>query len=100
MVVRLFSGVHATARLPARLGWREFLESRGHDRIQLLVLAPVGHHLVSVRAHKFALQTMEVRRLVLTGTYTWRKKKTTLIRPGYKSQPYYGDHVLKEEFNF
>lgn len=65
VIVRLLAGVHATARLAARLRRRELLEARGHDRVQLLVLAPVRHHLVGVRAHELALQTVEVRRLVL-----------------------------------
>lgn len=68
VVVGLFAGVHATAGLAARLCRRELLEARGHDRVQFLVLAPVRHHFVGVRAHELALQTMEMRRLVLAGT--------------------------------
>jgi len=55
VVVRLLARVHAPARLAARLRRRELLEARGHDRVQLLVLASVRHHLVGVRAHELAL---------------------------------------------
>jgi len=68
VVVRLLARVHATAGLAARLRRSELLEARGHDGVELLVLAPVSHHLVGVRAHELALQTVEVRRLVLAGT--------------------------------
>lgn len=68
VVMRLFSGVHATARLTAGLGRCELLETRGHDRVQFLVLAPVRHHFVGVRAHELALQTVKMRRFVLSGT--------------------------------
>lgn len=69
MVMRLFSGMHATTRLTACLRWCELLETRGHDRIQFLVLTSVRHHFVGVRAYELALETMEMRRFVLTGAY-------------------------------
>lgn len=68
VVVRLLARVHATAWLTAGLRRRELLEARGHDGVELLVLASVSHHLVGVRAHELALETVEVRRLVLAGT--------------------------------
>jgi len=77
VVVGLFARVHATARLAARLGGRELLEARGHDRVQFLMLAPVRHHLVGVRAHELALETVEVRRLVLAGACDETQNKKT-----------------------
>lgn len=80
VIVRLFARVHATARLSASLCGRELLEARGHDRVQLLVLPPVRHHFVGVRAHELALETVEVRRLVLAGTCAqMRRPKLVLI---------------------
>lgn len=37
-----------------------FFEAGGHDGVQLLVLASVGHHFVGIRAIVVAFQTMEV----------------------------------------
>jgi len=68
VVVRLLARVHATAGLAARLRRGELLEPGGHDRVEFLVLAPVRHHFVGVGAHELALETVEVRRLVLAGT--------------------------------
>lgn len=87
VVVRLFARVHATARLAARLGRRELLETRGHDGVQFLVLAPVRHHLVGVRAHELALQTVEMRRFVLTSACEIEgKKKRKLIDKPIKTR--------------
>ena len=43
-----------------KLRGRVFFKARGHDGVQLLVLASVGHHFVSIRAIVVAFQTMEV----------------------------------------
>jgi len=64
VVVGLFVRVGAVVDT-AGLRRREFLESRRQDRIRLLVLPPVGHHLVGVGAHELAFEAVEVRRLVL-----------------------------------
>jgi len=37
-----------------------FFKAGGHDGVQLLVLASVGHHFVGIRAIVVAFQTMEV----------------------------------------
>ena len=44
------------------------LEARGQDGVQLLVLPPVRHHLVGVRAVVVALQAVEVARALLICT--------------------------------
>jgi len=82
VVVCLLAGVHATTGLATRLRRSELLEARGHDGVELLVLAPVSHHFVGVGAHELALETVEVRRLVLAGTCVRRaveKNKTNVI---------------------
>jgi len=43
-----------------KLRGRVFFKARGHDGVQLLVLASVGHHFVGIRAIVVAFQTMEV----------------------------------------
>lgn len=64
VVVRLLVGVRA--RIDATvLRRREFLEPGGQDRVGLLVLATVGHHLVRVRANKVAFEAMKMRGFVL-----------------------------------
>lgn len=68
VVVCLLVGVRAAVDA-AVLRRRELLESGGQDRVGFLVLPPVGHHFVRVRAHKVALETVEVRRFILHRTY-------------------------------
>jgi hypothetical protein len=77
VVVRLLARVHATAGLAARLRRGELLEPGGHDRVEFLVLAPVRHHFVGVGAHELALETVEVRRLVLAGTCVRKTGRVT-----------------------
>lgn len=68
VVVRLLVGVRA--RIDATvLRRREFLEPGGEDRVGLLVLATVGHHLVRVRANKVAFEAMKMRGFVLYCAY-------------------------------
>ena len=67
MVVGLLAVV-AAARGGAVLGGGELLEARGQDGVQLLVLPPVRHHLVGVRAVVVALQAVEVARTLLICT--------------------------------
>lgn len=43
-----------------KLRGRVFFKARGHDGVQLLVLASVGHHFVGICAIVVAFQTMEV----------------------------------------
>ena len=43
-----------------KLRGRVFFKARGHDGVQLLVLASVGYHFVGIRAIVVAFQTMEV----------------------------------------
>ena len=50
------------------LGGGVLLEAGGHDAVELLVLAPVGHHLVRVRAVVVALQAVEMARALLVST--------------------------------
>lgn len=64
VVVRLLAAVLAVLH-PAVLAGRELLEPGRLDRVELLVLPPVRHHLVGVGAHEVALETVEVGRLVL-----------------------------------
>lgn len=64
VVVRLLLVVGAAVDV-AVLRRGELLKAGGHDRVQFLVLPPVGDHLVRVGAHKLALEAMEVRRLIL-----------------------------------
>ena len=59
VVVGLLAVVAATAD-QAELGRGVLLESGGVDRVQLLVLASVGHDLVRVGAVVVALQAMKV----------------------------------------
>lgn len=66
VVVRLLAGMDALA-LCAALGRGELLEASGHDGVKLLMLASVRDYLVGVRADKVALETVEVRRFVLSG---------------------------------
>ena len=67
MVVGLLAVV-AAARGGAVLRGGELLEARGQDGVQLLVLPPVRHHLVGVRAVVVALQAVEVARALLICT--------------------------------
>ena len=67
MVVGLLAVV-AAARGGAVLRGGELLEARGQDGVQLLVLPPVRHHLVGVRAVVVALQAVEVARTLLICT--------------------------------
>ena len=60
VVVGLFSVVNAGGHA-AVLGRRVLLEPSSHDRVHLLMLLPVGHHLVGVGAVVVALQAVEVR---------------------------------------
>ena len=64
VVVRLLAVVRAP-RHRAELRRRELLEAGGHDRVELLVLPPVRHHLVGVRAVVVALEAVEMRRALL-----------------------------------
>lgn len=64
VVMSLLVGVGAAIH-SAVLGWGELLETGLHDRVRLLMLTPVSHDFVRVRAHKVALEAMEVGRLVL-----------------------------------
>lgn len=66
VVVRLLAGMDALA-LCAALRRGELLEASGHDGVKLLMLASVRDYLVGVRADKVALETVEVRRFVLSG---------------------------------
>lgn len=67
VIVRLLAGL--LARLDATaLRRRELLEAGRQDRVRLGMLAPVRHHFVRVRAHKVALETVEMRRFVLHAT--------------------------------
>ena len=61
VIVRLLPVVRAAGD-GALLRRGVLLEPRGHDRVQLLVLSPVSHHLVGVGAEILALQTVEVAR--------------------------------------
>lgn len=65
VVVRLLAVVRAP-RHRAELRRRELLEAGGHDGVELLVLPPVGHHLVGVRAVVVALEAVEVGRALLS----------------------------------
>jgi hypothetical protein len=47
------------------LGGGVLFEASGHDAVELLMLAPVCHHLVGVRAVVVALQAVEVARALL-----------------------------------
>lgn len=49
----------------AVLGRGKLLEAGCLDRVELLVLPAMSHHFVRVRADKFTLQAVEMRRLVL-----------------------------------
>ena len=66
-----------------KLRGRVFFKARGHDGVQLLVLASVGHHFVGIRAIVVAFQTMEVAAWLLgiTGDRYWKEAK-------YKSQSF------------
>lgn len=67
VVVRLLAGMY-TISLGAGLRGGELLKSSSHDGVEFLVLPPVCHHLVSVRADEITLETVEVRGFVLSGT--------------------------------
>ncbi len=56
------------------LGGGVLLEASGHDAVELLVLAPVCHHLVRVRAVVVALQAVEVARALLVRACAHRQK--------------------------
>ena len=76
VVVSLLPVVRAPAGV-AELGGRVLLEAGGHDGVQLLVLPPVGHHLVGVGAVIVALEAVKVTRALLgfTGQRDhWNKK--------------------------
>lgn len=60
VVVGLLGVVDAGA-VPAVLGGRVLLEASCNYGVHLLVLFPVGHHLVCVSAVVVALQAVEVR---------------------------------------
>ena len=64
VVVGLLAVVRA-ARRGAELGRGELLKAGRHDTVELLVLPPVRHHLVRVRAVVVALQTVEMARTLL-----------------------------------
>ncbi len=57
------------------LGGGVLLEAGGHDAVELLVLAPVCHHLVGVRAVVVALQAVEVARALLVRACAQREDK-------------------------
>ena len=67
VVMGLFPVVNAGGHA-AVLGRRVLLEPSSHDRVHLLVLLPVGHHLVGVGAVVVALQAVEVAGALLVGT--------------------------------
>ena len=67
VVMGLFSVVDARGHA-AILGRRVLLEPGCYDRIHLLMLLPVGHHLVGVGAVVVALQAVEVAGALLVGT--------------------------------
>lgn len=54
-----------TLHTSAGLTGSEFLKASRGDTVQLRVLPPMSHHFVGVRADEVALQTVEVRCLVL-----------------------------------
>ncbi len=56
------------------LGGGILLESSSHDAVELLVLAPVCHHLVGVRAVVVALQAVEVARALLVRACAHRQE--------------------------
>lgn len=80
VVVRLLLVVVA-ALDAARLRRRELLEAGGVDGVALLVLPPVRHDLVGVRAHEVALEAVEVRRLVLLLACGGRARALGLGKP-------------------
>jgi len=94
VVVCLLAGVHATTGLTARLRRGELLEASGHDGVKLLMLAPVSHYFVGVGAHELALETVEVRCLVLTGTYVRRAGEENKNRK--KKRHYNNGHRLRQ----
>ena len=67
VVVGLLAGVTAPVYATV-LGWGELLEASSQDTVQLLVLPPVGNHLVGVGAVVVALQAVEVAGALLVGT--------------------------------
>lgn len=73
VVVRLLAAVLA-ARGPAVLARGELLETGRLDRVELLVLPPVRHHLVRVGADELALQAVEVGRLVLSRAWATKRR--------------------------
>ena len=64
MVVCLFAAVLTVVGATV-LTRSELLEASCLDRIEFLVLPSVCHNFIRVRAHELALQTVEVRCLVL-----------------------------------
>ncbi|KAJ3653144.1 hypothetical protein Zmor_019053 [Zophobas morio] len=85
VVVGLLAAV-LTIRDPAVLAGGELLEAGGLDRVQLLVLPAVRHHLVGVGADEVALEAVEVGGLVLGGTckrHTFLYQKLLTIKVLY-----------------
>lgn len=77
VVVRLLARVRARLRVTG-LRRGELLEAGRHDGVELLVLPPVRHHLVGVRAHELALEAVEVGGLVLHGA---ERGRVHAVRP-------------------
>ena len=67
VVVGLLAGV-AAAVYGTVLGGGELLEACSQDTVELLVLPPVSHHLVGVRAVVVTLQAVEVTGTLLIRT--------------------------------
>ena len=70
VVVRLLAAVPAAVD-QAELELGVLLEAGGVDGVHLLVLPPVGHHLVGVSAVVVALQAVEVAAGLLCVTVHW-----------------------------
>lgn len=58
--------MNARVRLTASLRRRIFLEASRIDRVQLLMLPPMRHYFVRVRADELAFQAMKMGCFVLT----------------------------------
>ena len=80
VVVRLLAVVGAVGDV-AHLGGGVLLEARRDDRVQLLVLPAVGHHLVGVGAVVIALEAVEMTRALgrLSWQSGWKKRENKKV---------------------
>lgn len=67
VVMGLLARVLTRIWLSTGLRRSEFFKSSRHDGIGFLMLPPMSHHFIGIRAHEVALEAMEMRCFVLAG---------------------------------